>query len=224
MRNIIIVSCLLFSPLLRAESLNYNVVSLSTTVQESVQNDTMQVTFSIEEQGHDRVTVSNAVTERSNRVLQYLRGKKSLNSQLSARHAYPSYIDNNPKNGTIWHDSIHINVDSKNIDELSQAIAQVQKDAAVSQLTFTVSNKRQNEINERLLTRAIEQFRNKAKTITKAMGGSNYKIINMDINENGRVMTHAATRMLKSAESAMMEIESGNSEVGINISGSIQVQ
>lgn len=223
MRNLFIVSCLL-SSFLHAESLNYNVVNFSTTVQETVQNDTMQVTFSIEEQGKDRMQVSNAVTERSNRVLQYLRKKNSLNSQLSARHAYPSYIDNNPKNGTIWHDSIHINVDSKNIDELSQAIAHVQKDAAVSQLTFTISTKRQNEINERLLTRAIEQFRNKAKTITTAMGGANYKIINMDINENGRVMTYAATRMLKSAESAMMDIESGNSEVVINISGSIQIQ
>ncbi|MBQ1837412.1 MAG: hypothetical protein II131_02550, partial [Neisseriaceae bacterium] len=65
--------------------------------------------------------------------------------------------------------------------------------------------------------------------ITNAMGGKAYKIVQMDLN-GGNVMIYrnavrSAAMMTKSADAVEMNIEeAGDSEIRLDISGSIQVQ
>ncbi|MBO7554854.1 MAG: hypothetical protein J6T41_02640, partial [Neisseriaceae bacterium] len=67
-----------------------------------------------------------------------------------------------------------------------------------------------------------------AQVITNAMGGKGYKIVQMDLNGGNAMVFRSAVRsapmMAKGAEAAQMDIESGDSEVRVDISGSIQVQ
>lgn len=214
-----------------AENLNYNVISLHNSSSETVKRDTMNVNLSIKETGKDRNKISNIVTERTNRVLKLIRDNKSIKGELSNRNVYPSYIDGNPKKGEIWHDRASISVSSKNFEALSKFLASVQKDAAISGMYFSVSKEERREANERILTRAIHEFRQKAQTVANAMGKSQYKIVQMDINESGNVGYATRPRMMMTKSVASnedaaieMDTESGEEEVQINISGSIQVQ
>ncbi|MBR7002505.1 MAG: SIMPL domain-containing protein [Neisseriaceae bacterium] len=222
-----LVSALLFATPLWADNLNYGVVSFSATATETVKQDTMNATLSIRESGGDRQKVSNAVTERSNRVLAALKKYSDLNGALTARRTYPVY-DNNRKN-PVWHDMADITVKSTDFAAMSRFLAAVQNDAAIGNLHFSVSDSVQHKTLEKLLTQAIGNFKQQAQVITNAMGGKAYKIVQMDLN-GGNVMIYrnavrSAAMMTKSADAVEMNIEeAGDSEIRLDISGSIQVQ
>ncbi|MDO5687528.1 MAG: SIMPL domain-containing protein [Neisseria sp.] len=216
---------------LSAEPLNYNIITLSSSARESVQRDTMQVVFSIRENGRDRTTVSNTVTERSNRVLQKIRANKALQGELSARNIYPHYPDGNPKKAQIWQDEARITVRSKDFEALTKLMAAVQNDAAVDSLAFTVSRDLQEKTRKNLTESAIRNFREQAQTITRALGSSSYKIVSLNINSNDyNGYAYAAAPMMRAkAEYAgdaapVPEAEAGDQEITMNVSGSIQVQ
>lgn len=222
-----LVSALLFATPLWADNLNYGVVSFSATATETVKQDTMNATLSIRESGGDRQKVSNAVSGRSNRVLAALKKYPDLNGALSSRRTYPAY-DSNRKN-PVWHDMADITVKSTNFAAMSRFLAAVQNDAAIGNLHFSVSDSVQHKTREKLLTQAIGNFKQQAQVITNAMGGKAYKIVQMDLN-GGNVMIYrnavrSAAMMTKSADAVEMNIEeAGDSEIRLDISGSIQVQ
>lgn len=210
-----------------ADNLNYGVVSFSASATDIVKRDLMTATLTIREQGADRQKVSNAVTERSNRVLAALKKYADLNGALTARRTYPAYENNNRKT-PIWHDMADITVKSTDFAAMSRFLTAVQNDAAIGDLHFSVSDSVQQKTRERLLNRAIGNFKQQAQVITNAMGGKGYKIVQMDLNGGNVMVFRSAVRsapmMAKGAEAAQMDIESGDSEVRVDISGSIQVQ
>ena len=222
-----LVSALLFATPLWADNLNYGVVSFSATATETVKQDTMNATLAIRESGGDRQKVSNAVSERSNRVLAALKKYPDLNGALSSRRTYSAY-DSNRKN-PVWHDMADITVKSTDFAAMSRFLAAVQNDAAIGNLHFSVSDSVQHKTLEKLLTQAIGNFKQQAQVITNAMGGKAYKIVQMDLN-GGNVMIYrnavrSAAMMTKSADAVEMNIEeAGDSEIRLDISGSIQVQ
>ena len=79
------VCLVLLMPQVYADNLNYGVVSFSASATDTVKRDLMTATLAIREQGADRQKVSNAVTERSNRVLAALKKYADLNGALTAR-------------------------------------------------------------------------------------------------------------------------------------------
>ncbi|MBO7081831.1 MAG: SIMPL domain-containing protein [Neisseriaceae bacterium] len=211
----------------QAESLNYNVVNLSAQATITVPRDMMEVELMIEESGNNRQTVSNRVTERSNQVLRKIRNNSALESQLSARHAYPIYQRNNQK--PTWRDTARITVKSKDFAVLSQLIADVQSLASVGHLGFSVSRATQEKNDRQLTENAIQRFREQAQHITHALGGKTYKIIHLDVNRNHHyaVRNTGVRMMAKSAsydEAVTPEVESGEEELRAEVSGSIQVQ
>ncbi|MBQ9259511.1 MAG: SIMPL domain-containing protein [Neisseriaceae bacterium] len=222
------LTCLALSliPQAFADNLNYGIVSLTATANETVKRDTMNATLTIREQGAERQKISNAVTERSNQVLSALRKEKALDGAIASRRAYPVY-DNNRKN-PVWHDIAEISIKSTDFAAMSRFLASVQNQAAIGHLHFSVSESVQQKTHERLLSRAIDNFKQQAQVITHAMGGKSYKIVQMDLNGGNmvyrNVMRPAVSAMAKSMESAEMEVESGDSEIHLDISGSIQVQ
>ena len=220
------VCLVLLMPQVYADNLNYGVVSFSASATDTVKRDLMTATLAIREQGADRQKVSNAVTERSNRVLAALKKYSDLNGALNSRHTYPVY-ENNRKN-PVWHDMADITVKSTDFAAMSRFLAAVQDDAAIGDLHFSVSDSVQQKTRERLLNRAIGNFKQQAQVITNAMGGKGYKIVQMDLNGGNVMVFRSAVRsapmMAKGAEAAQMDIESGDSEVRVDISGSIQVQ
>ena len=221
----LLFSCCVFS-FASAESLNYNIVHLSAQSVLSVPRDTMEAILVIEKAGKDRQSVSNEVTERSNRVLQKIKSVSAVQGELSSRDAYPMYKNADDKK-PVWHDTARITVKSRDFDKLSQLIADVQTDAALGDLNFSVSREIRAQNDRTLIEDAIKKFREQANHITRALGGKSYKIVQLDINRSARVFNGAlrmatATRSVDAA--AVPEVEAGKEELTANVSGSIQVQ
>ena len=94
MRNTILFLLPFLASPLAAEPLNYNVVSFSESASTIVTNDLMTATLTIREEGSDRQTVSNAVTNRLNIV----------NARIAANRQFKSDIQHYAQ--LFWHCSL----------------------------------------------------------------------------------------------------------------------
>lgn len=222
----------------QAEELNYNIVSLSASAHERVAQDLMTVQLLIEERDRDRSKAANRATERSNRVIQAGREHEALRVQISGRHSFPEYSRRNSSSAArekpIWHDVINIEVESRDFELLNRFVAQVQDDASISNLSFSVANETRRALQEKLILAALEDFRHQAESISHALGGDGYIVVDLNIGNpseyearNAYPMAMArgydeAASLAKSAE--VMETEVGEQEIHLSVRGRIQVE
>lgn len=213
-----------------AETLTDNMVYFSVDAEEYVVRDEMKVDFLIHAEGSDRKRVANEVTERSNRVLRTGRSYSDLDLVLMSRSAYP--YESGSSGRKIWKEDAVITARSQNFDSLNRFIASVQKDASVHNVQFLVSNTKRKSLQAALTQKVLDRFRGKADFITKALGASRYKMMNIRMHDDrgyeGR--TGGGVYMMKAAEGSMSDAaivpESGSGgfeRISVRIDAAIQI-
>lgn len=171
-----------FCTMANAESLNYNVLSFDESASVRVENDTMNATLSINETGKSRQEVSNIVTRRLNAVLARAAKQKDFEVKTESRQTYPEYDDRRQIKS--WSDSASINISSQNIAALNQFIADNQQEAAIQGISFSVSPAKHAQAVEQASTKVLHNFQQRAKNMSHALGFSNYKIVNIKLNQS----------------------------------------
>ncbi|MDO4997631.1 MAG: SIMPL domain-containing protein [Neisseria sp.] len=225
----IAAAALLAAASVHAEPLNYNVVSFSERVSSTVANDLMSVNLLIRESSSDRQNASNSVTKRLNAVQAQLKNS-AFKVELSNRYVQPEYNNQGKIRG--WVDSAYVQVQSKDFVALSKAVAQVQNDAMVQDLRFSVSPEKRHETVNELSKQALKNFRSRAKVLSETLGFSDYKIVNINIDSSFNT-SYAAPAMMKTMalRSAMdassapeMDVSNpGSEEISQTVNGSIQM-
>lgn len=211
-----------------AEPLHYGLVSLEAAASHEVTRDEMVLLLNIEEQGKNRQQVADAATRKINAVLQAAARNKNFNTLLQSRSAYPlhDYV-NNRRVDKGWQDSAVVRIQSKDMAALNVFAAQVQAQAAIGDIQYTVSDERLKQHEAELTREAVQQFRNRAEAVSRQLGGRGYKIVQLDIGrgQNGGgmpVAMMAAARMEKAAP--VQEGAPGETQIRLHITGRIQVQ
>lgn len=230
MRKILFLLPLLAALPVSAEPLNYNVVSFSETASATVANDTMKITFAVEESGKDRRDVSNRVTRRLNALNARIFADKTFKGAMGNRSAHAVYDDKGRITG--WKDTAYISVESKNFQALSQLAASSQNDAAVRGMQFSVSPEKRSATTDELSRQALKNFRTRAEFISNTLGFRGYKIVNIQIDNNFTAYRSAAPVAMRSAKAAGEESDAavqidtsnpGTEEIMQTVSGSIQM-
>lgn len=208
-----------------ADELNYNLVRLSYKAEQQVENDIMRVTIVASGQAENSKDVSDKVNDDMAWALMKVRGKKFVRSQTLGYQTYPQY-----KNRVIvsWSASQQLLLESTSVVELTALVGVLQEKLKVQNIQFQVSTQVKKTVNDDLLVLGIGGFREKADLIVKSMGGKEYKVVSMDVNENGKSpMVNYKNRQMdlamSSASSSTPVVESGESNLAIDVSGSIQI-
>lgn len=219
---------MVFSPFVYAEEnvMRYGVVSLSETAIQSVDRDEMIVELTVEEKHMNRITAANRVTKRLNNVIQAAKRSPQLKVTLQSRSAYP--IEDR-QNGKViyqgWQDRAVVMISSQDFTALNQLIAQVQNDAAIGSIRYTVSSRALKQSEMRLTQQAVQHFRNRAAVIAHELGGSGYRIIEMDIDNIGSSSFQPRAVMLR-AKAMLAEIQetaAGSTEIQLSVRGRIEI-
>ena len=214
-----------------AEPLNYNVVSFSESAVATINKDLMTANLRIQEDGTNRQTVSNTVTNRLNALNARIKADKSLKSELVGRSVYPRY---NKQKIVGYTDTAYIQVESKDFQALNKLIAASQNEAALENVDFSVSAEKRSETVNNLSRQALKNFTARAQVLSDTLGfGGRYKIVNINIQSDFRsyAKTAAAPMMARGiggmqAEAAAPEMdiaEPGTEEIVQTVNGSVQM-
>ncbi|MDO4696884.1 MAG: SIMPL domain-containing protein [Neisseria sp.] len=229
MKKILLLPLLGTFSAVAAEPLNYNVVSFSEQANATVAHDLMTVTLVVREEGRDRRSVGNTLTRRLNTVQAKIAENRILRAELIGRNIQPRY-----EKGKIvrWNDTAYIKVKSKNFQALNKLVAEVQNEALLNNLYFSVSPEKRSETVNELSSQALKNFRTRADVVSSALGFSGYKIINININGNfnsnvsAKIMRASAPAAVTAydAASEMTAEHPGSEEISQIVSGTVQMQ
>lgn len=218
-----------------AEPLNYNVVEFAESATATVPNDTLTVLFEVSEEGKSREEVSNIVTRRLNTLNHRIEANRKFESELLNRSVSPRYEYKNGKSTIIgWRDNANIMVKSKDFQALGKLMADSQKEASVSNLSFSVSPEKRDEVIERVSTQALTNFRKRADSISRTLGFRGYKIVRLNLNSgfNTAAASDYEPRAYKAAAMADLAASPapeaiisspGTQEISQTVHGSIQM-
>lgn len=209
----------------QAEPTGYDQISFTSEVKSEIANDEVQATMSKKVQAKDAKKLAVELNTAMNSAMQVAKKYPSVTVTTGQNSTYPSYNDNGKING--WNGQASINIKSTDLESTSQLIAELQEDLVLGNLSFAVSEAKQDEIEKQMLADASKQFQQQAQTLTTAWGASSYRVINVQLNTGSNYYAPVMARgyaMSASAEAVPnQDFESGNSTITVSANGTIEL-
>lgn len=203
-----------------------NVAQLSAEGSVDVQQDMLRITLSTSRQGKDAQTVQNQLKQALDAALQVARGQQqegAMEVQTGNFSLYPS----RDQNGRItqWQGSTELILSGKDIDRVSRTADRITT-LTIADVGFDISKELRQRTEAQAQERAIAAFRDKANTITRSFGFSNYSLREVSVNAEGfyggarKMMT---ARAMSADAAAELAVQPGKSTVRVMVNGSVQM-
>lgn len=226
----LLITCLATSTALQASETVYNQVSLRAEAHQEVAHDQMQVVLYTEGQDTDPARLATEVTKTLNQALSTARKQTQISVKLGSRSSYP-VRDSKGQKITAWRERAEIRLESTEFAALSALTGELLKTLKMADMQFSIAPKTRISSEDELLKEAISAFQSRAKLVTQALGGADYKVVNLNLNSNGYSRPPMYARAAKVSSSMMAdesvatpEIEAGSSQVSMIADGVIEVQ
>lgn len=213
-------------------SLNYNIVEFKETATLTVPNDTMHATLTIMQIAPTREAASQAVTRKLNAVKEKIAAQKPIAMELNDRSVYPNYRNN----GKIsqWQDRVQLHLKSTDFDVLSKLLADVQDDAMIEGLSFSVSPEKRAQAVQQASEQVLTAYRQRADFMREKLGYSGYQVVKLELQDDfqqhraareERQYAAAEVATLQAADAGMEVAEmAGEQEVRQTLLVSVQMQ
>ena len=211
-----------------ADAVNYNQVSVHAEVNQEVSRDLMNVTLYSEAQNTDPAKLATEITATLNKALGQARQVKEITIRQGNRNSYPIYDDKGQKI-TGWRERAELRLESADFAALSKLTGELLGDMKMGGMDFSISKPTRKASEDKLLKEAVTAFRTRAQLVTEALGGTGYKVVNLNFNTSGYPQPYlrAPVMMMKAERSAdaapSQDIEAGTSDVTVAADGVIEV-
>lgn len=210
-----------------ADSLNYNQISLRAEVQQSVNNDTLTVTLFTEEQDADPAKLAKRITATLNQGLETARANQQIKVASGNRYSQPVYDEKREKI-VAWRERGEIRLEGTDFAQVSAVTGELLGKLNLDSMQFSLSSASRAKTEDELIQQAIEAFKKRAKIATQTLGGSDYKIVQLNLNTQymqPRPYLMRASKMAMVSESAdAPAVEGGEADVSVNADGVIEVK
>lgn len=167
-----------------AEPLNYRLLRFSETVSRDVPNDWMTVRLRIQTRHADAAQAAAGTTRKLNILQNRLRALSGIESELEFRSAYSSPTGHNDRTQRIWQDEAVLRVSGSDFQTLGKLLAQSSSEAAIDYLAFSLKPATRHQVTEALSSEALQRFRQRAQTLSRAMGGSTYQVVEVALQQD----------------------------------------
>ena len=207
------------------DAVNYNQISLQALVSTDVENDTMIVSLYAQEEGSKAAVLSDRVNKSINRALKKIKQYNGIKVEAESYSTIPVY---NKQQIISWRVKQSIQLKSKDMPMMSQALGELQQDLKLSGISFDISREKREEHTQLLIDQALTAYNKRAKQITKKLNRASYKIVNMDVQTSaseGSYKHRAARAMMADAAPVEApEIIRGDKTLTVKVSGTIELE
>lgn len=211
-----------------ADDVHYNQVSVRAEVNQEVQRDLMTVTLYTESQDTDPAKLAAGITDALNKALGAARQVQQVTIRQGSRNSYPIYDDKGQKI-TGWRERAELRLESPDFAALSKLTGeQLGSDMKMGGMDFSISDPARKASEDTLLKNAVTAFKARAQLVTDALGGSSYKLVNLNLNTSGYPQPYlrAPAMMMKAARADAAptpDVEAGTSQVSVTADGVIEI-
>lgn len=223
-RSLALLACIACLPAV-ADEQHYNQISLRAEASSEVAHDRMHVTLYSEAQHQDPAQLAAQTTEAMNKALQRARQAKGVVVSQGSRSSYPVYEEKGQQI-TAWRERAELRLESGDFTALSKLTGDLMQDLKMGGMHFSVSDAIRKQNEDALLKDAITAFRARAQLATEALGGSDYRIVTLNLGSGGGYQPEMMRSVSMKSMDAMPtpDIEAGTRQISINADGVIEVQ
>ena len=156
-KTLALISLLAISPLSFAEDvLQLGMVTLDTSASMDVENDELITRLQVFEQGKDPAKLTNMVNKKTALVLDAVKNFNAIKAETSNYSTQPIYDDGKIAS---WRVSQQLTLETRQFDQMSQFIADINTLANIQSMQFMVSDDRAEQVKTDLLKQAISKFK-----------------------------------------------------------------
>ncbi len=203
----------------------FNQIHINAQVERDVENDQLEVSMAVEKQGNRPEDIAAEVNETMQWALEQADGNRQIEVSTRSYQTFPIY-----KNRLIvgWRATQELYLKSTEITDLTDLIRTLQERLQVKHMQFSPARESRVEMENELISEAMEAFRQRADIIKQHMDEKQYRIVNLHVNtgNTGPVMYREAMVSRAATMDMAMEmapaVEAGTSKVIVTVSGSIQ--
>ena len=204
-----------------------NTLSVTASVNDSVEQDYATITLFVERKNSNPTRLANEVNSILQNALETAKKEKDIKTSQGTFRTWPI---TSSKSSVIdaWQSRAEIMIESKNIAALSELSNKlITLGMEVGSLRFSLSPETQILAEKRLNQAAVAAFREKASTMTKLFGMTQYDIVDITLFSNTPVpynLMPLQAGILADSPRQAMPISAGESTVTVTISGRIRMR
>lgn len=209
---------------LSAEPLNYHLLKFSETASRTVPNNWMTVRLKVTSNHADSVRAAAETTRRFNILQNRVRRLSGTESELENRYSHPIY-PNGRHNARIWEDTAVLRVSGADFQALGKLIAESSAEATIDGVGFSLKPDSRRQLEESLAVEALQNFRRRAEILSRSMGSSTYRVVEVSLQQSDHVLADAMMARSAAYEKSSPEPvfdTPGNSIVRQTVNGTIQ--
>lgn len=222
-RSVALLACIACLPAV-ADEQHYNQISLRAEATSEVAQDRMHVTLYSEAQHEDPAQLAAETTRTMNKALERARQAKGVVVSQGSRSSYPVYEEKGQQI-TAWRERAELRLESGDFATLSKLTGELMQDLKMGSMQFSVSDAIRKQNEDALLKDAVAAFRARAQLATEALGGSDYRIVSLNLSSGGGYQPEMRNFAMKSMDAAPTpDIEADTRQISINADGVIEVQ
>ncbi|EEG24379.1 Predicted periplasmic/secreted protein [Eikenella corrodens] len=181
-----------------AEPLNYNLLKFSETASRTVPNNWITVRLKVSTTHANPAQAAAETTRRLNILQSRARRLSGAEVELEGRHAYQSY-----RNGSRpWEDIAILRVSGSDFQAIGKLIAESSGEATINDIGFSLKPESRRQIEESLAIEALQNFRKRADTLSRSMGGSGYRVVEVSLQQNEQTLAVPAMARAAAYEKA----------------------
>lgn len=198
-------------------------IDLSAEARRAAPNDLAQVTAYFESTDADPAVLSQAVNRVIADALELIKRYPDVKASTSGINTWPVHSKNG-RTIEAWRMRSAISLESTDIPALSDLLGQLQASLAVDRLVMQPSPETRNKTADLAATDAIRAFEARALSVADTLG-KGYRIRHLSINYgNAQGPMYPVMRSaMMAADSAPAPLEGGESQVVVNVSGTIEL-
>jgi len=207
-----------------AKSKIYDRIQLSANASMEVENDTLSAQLYAQQEGSDLASLADGVNKKISETIALVKQVDDIKLQTLGYQTYPVYQQQRVSG---WRVRQTIRIESQDSAKLSQLLSELQSRLALESLQYSVSPAQREAAEEQLIGDAISSFEKRAALVTKQLGRTDYRLVEMNINTSGQPvqpMRMRASMMAMEASVAPPSLEAGSQTIRVDVSGSIELQ
>jgi len=190
-----------------------------------VENDRVVAIISATAENRDPTKLAERINTDMNWAVQQVKDQSAIKTQSGSYQTYPVYDD---KKIVRWRGRQDLQLESGDVDVLSQVLGELQERLQIQSLQFSVSPEKRSAVESALIEEALVAFRKRAALISRSLDAGDYGLVDMSIHTGGArqpiPMRAEAASLASRVSSSAPAIEQGTSRVNVQVSGRIQLQ
>ncbi len=201
----------------------YNLVHLQAERAEQVANDTMHVSLHTYGEDRDAARLAARINADMTWALEQVARYQQVRARTGSYRTWPVERDKILTKG--WRGQQMLELESTDIESLSQLAGLLQEKLKINSMRFTVSDEKREEAENRLINAALNAFKERARLIRVNLEAKGYRLVDLNVGTTAQhppIRYQARMAMADAAESAVA-VEGGESTVRVVVNGAIEL-